>query len=84
MLDPQLTPADVAKRWNCSPDHVIDLVRGRHLKGFSISPPSSKRPRYRITQAALSEYEKLRQAGTPAKAVRRQQKQMAGVIEFYK
>lgn len=84
MLARDLTPADLADKWQCSTDHVIDLVRRGHLKGHSISPPGSKRPRYRIAHSAVSEYESLRQAGSPTKSVTRQSKRNEGVIEFYK
>lgn len=79
-----LTPAQVAAQWSCSTDHVLDLIRGNHLKGVRISPPGSKRPRYRVTQQALAEYESRNQSGAPAKPLRRSRSQSPNVIEFYK
>ncbi len=79
-----LTPAEIAAQWHCSTDHVLDLIRGKHLKGVCISPPGSKRPRYRVTQQALAEYETRNQTATPKSTVRRSRQQLAGVTEFYK
>jgi hypothetical protein len=78
------TPADLAKRWQCSPDAVLTLIRSRRLAAFSVSPPSSKRPRYRVTAQALADYEAGHQPCAPAKPATRQRRRTDGVHEFYK
>jgi len=85
------TPQEVAELWQCTTEHVLDLIRSGRLRAFSLSKPGSKRPRWRISADAIAEYESRHQAGAPPatsesskkpkpKPKRRQDK----VIEFYR
>ena len=52
-----LTPPEVARRWKCSSESVLGLLKAGRLKGFSASPPTAKRPRWRVTLKAVEEFE---------------------------
>jgi len=80
-----LTPSQVAERWSCSTERVLGLIHGGHLKAFSISNPGSKRPRYRISESAVKEFEDAASTQPPPKPKRPQKKPKSDhVIEFYK
>jgi hypothetical protein len=52
-----LTPPEVAVRWKCKPETVVRLLRSGILRGFTVSPPGAKRPRWRVTLDAVRAYE---------------------------
>ena len=78
------TPAEVATLWNCSVDHVLDLIRSKRLVGFSLSKPGSKRPRWRVSADAIAAYEAQNQAQVALKPTRRKRKRDEAVIQFYR
>jgi len=75
---------ELAEHWQCSTEHVLDLIHQKRLKAFSLSKPGSKRPRYRITDEAVAEYEAQHQAQAPAKPATRRPRKREAVIQFYK
>jgi hypothetical protein len=52
-----LTPPQVARRWHAKPETVRRLLESGVLRGFSVSAPGTKRPRWRVTLAAVVAYE---------------------------
>lgn len=83
MLTTYRTPRELAELWQCSVEHVLDLIRSGRLRGFSLSKPGSKRPRWRVSTDAITEYESQHCAQVAVKPSRRQRR-TKGVIEFYK
>jgi hypothetical protein len=63
-----LSPPEIAKRWGCTPESVLGLLKSGALVGFKISPPKSRRPRWRATLAAVVAYESG-ESQTPAAPV---------------
>lgn len=51
------TPPQVAARWGCKPDTVCRLLKSGALRGFTLSPPGTKRPRWRVSLDAVLAYE---------------------------
>lgn len=78
------TPQELAEIWRCSAEHVLDLIRNKRLKAFSLSKPGSKRPRWRISDGAVAEYESQHQAQAPVTPSRQRQRRKESEIEFYK
>ena len=78
------TPQEQAELWHCSTEHVLDLIRDGRLKAFSLSKPGSKRPRWRFSTDAITEYESQHQAQVATKPARRTRRRAEDVIEFYK
>lgn len=81
-MTPYLTPPELAARWRCKPETVLSLIRSGRLRGFTLSPPGSKRPRWRIAPDAITEYESRHEA-RPVVRVARRRKQPVGAIEWY-
>ena len=81
-----LTPPQIADRWGVSPESVLGLLKRGALKGFTTSPPTAKRPRWRVTLSAVEAYEagEVQVAPSPAPSARRRSRQPSGVIEFFK
>jgi hypothetical protein len=74
------TPPMLGRRWHCSPEVIINLIKLGRLAGFSLNP-NCKRPRWRVCLRAIEEYEMSRATTTP-KASRRSAKS-ADVIPFF-
>ena len=51
------TPPQVAARWKCKPETVRRLLETGALRGFIVSPPGTRRPRWRVTLDAVIAYE---------------------------
>ena len=77
-----LTPGQVADHWNCAIETVLRLIRSGRLRAFSLSPPGSKRPRWRVSPDALVEFENRNAVVPRSKATKRQRRQ-SDVIEFF-
>lgn len=79
------TPPQVAKRWHCTPERVLQLIRAGRLRAFTLSPASSRRPRWRITEDAVAEFERGDNRATPAPAKPApRRRRPADYIEFFK
>lgn len=68
------TPAQLAERLQTTAETVIGHIRAGRLGAFSLSPPGCKRPRYRITPDAVTEFEESQQVRPPAKPTPRRRK----------
>ncbi len=51
------TPPQVATRWKCKPETIRKLLETGRLIGFTVSPPGTKRPHWRVTLDAVLAYE---------------------------
>lgn len=51
------TPPQLAARWKCKPETVRTLIETGVLRGFSLSPPGTRRPRWRIGLDVVIAYE---------------------------
>lgn len=76
--------ADVAQRYAVGGATVLHWIREGELKAVNVSRSArSKRPTWRITEAALAAFEAARTPGPPVPKTRRN-KQPSEVVEFYK
>jgi hypothetical protein len=82
-----LTPPELAKIWRCHPSAVIALIRRGELKAFTLSPPGTKRPHWRIRKDAVAEFEKTHRDPPPskqqAKRVYKEHPLVANAIKFF-
>jgi hypothetical protein len=77
------TVRDVQARYGVTVHTVLGWIRAGELKAINVGrQPGARKPRWRITQAALDAFEALRTPAAPQPVARRR-KQPAGVIEFY-
>lgn len=78
------TVAAVAERYGVTAATVLAWIRGGELAAVNVSRSfSSRKPRYRISTAALEAFEAHR-APAPPLTHRHRRKRPGGVIEFYK
>ena len=76
------TPPQVAKRWGVKLESVVGLVKAGRLAAFTVSPPTSRRPRWRITKSAVLDFENAR-VEPQEPAAKRPRRKMTDVTEFY-
>ncbi len=78
------TVADVAERYGVCEHTVLGWIARGELRAINVGRrPGGKKPRWRITQEALAEFELGRTATPPLRRAERR-KRSAEVIEFYK
>ena len=78
-----LTVRDVCERYGVSEHTVLAWINSGELRAVNVGRrPGAKKPRWRITQAALEAFELARTATPPPPRTRR--RKPADVIEFYK
>jgi excisionase family DNA binding protein len=74
----------VAERFGVSIKTVLLWIKSGELRAVNCSRSlASKKPRYRVSQESLTEFELLRQAPTASTTRRRKRKQPNDVIQFY-
>ena len=82
-----LTVAEVAERYSVSCETVSGWIRAGELRAVNVSRSrTSRKPRWRVSPAAIEAFEASRSAAPeqPAPKSRARRKKPAGVIEFYK
>lgn len=80
-----LSPREVAERWACKVDRVLDLVHSGALPATNIGRGAVK-GRYRIDPADLARFEESRRVPPPGRRGRRpsKPKRPAGWVEYFK
>lgn len=75
---------DICNRYNVNEHTVLAWIHSGELKAVNVGvAPGKKKPRWRITEAALLAFEESRAATPPQPRSRRRRKQ-SDVVEFYK
>ena len=78
-----LSPAQVAERWSVATSHVLSLVRQRKLKAIDVSSePSKGKPRYRIAEAEVERFERIRLL-QPVPTLRRRSKVRKPIKDYF-
>ena len=79
------TVRDICNRFGVHEQTVLAWIHAGELKAVNVGvAPGKKKPRWRVTQEALTAFEASRQATPPPPARTRSRKQQTGVVEFYK
>jgi hypothetical protein len=82
--DAMFNVKDLTKRYSVNEDTVRGWINSGQLKAINVGrTPNSKRPRWRITQAALDAFEAARAAIPPQPSARPRRAHAAGVVEFF-
>ena len=77
------TVQDIQNRYSVTVHTVLQWIRAGELKAVNVGRrPGAKKPRWRITQAALDAFEQLRTPSPPMPRTRRP-KRSGEVAEFY-
>lgn len=77
------TPPQVAKELGVEPPKVLGWIASGELAAFNVANRTSKRPRWRISDEALSNFIAARSASPPRVAAPARRRQAAGNREFY-
>jgi excisionase family DNA binding protein len=79
-----LTIPEVAERFRVSPRTVVSWIASGELRAVDATRrPQSKKPRFRVTQAALDSFELARTPTTAPARLAGRKKQQTGVVAFY-
>lgn len=77
------TPPQLAEVWRVDPGTILAHIRSGRLRAFSTSPPGTRRPRWKISPAAVAEFEQLHSAQPPVTPVRSgRRKRDLGFVEY--
>ncbi len=60
----KLTPPQLAKRWGISPEKVIAWIKRGELAAIDVSATRGGRPRYRIDETDIADFEQSRRVVT--------------------
>ena len=78
------TVAQLAARWQCRIETVLNAIANRRLAAFSVGKPGARRPTWRIPFSAVEAFERGdRPAPPPKPAPRRRRRMPPNVIEFF-
>ena len=80
---PMLTPPAVARRLGIKSDTARDLIRSGELRGVDLARRGSKRPRFRVSEAALAEFLLGRTVQPPLPKPPRRRKRDPEVIQYF-
>jgi hypothetical protein len=69
------TPPEIGERYGVSADKVVRWIKDGSLKAINVAQQIGKRPRFRVSEADLLIFEKLRSAVPTTPTPRRKRKQ---------
>jgi transposase len=82
MSSTHTTPPKVAKRYGVSEDKVLGWINRGELRAINVAARLGGRPRWRIPEDAIVEFEAARSAQPSVRTTRRRRKQ-EHVIQFF-
>lgn len=62
-----LSPKQVARMWGIAHDKILEFIRTGELAAFNVAAKTSRRPRYKITLAAVKKFEEGHAGRDPAR-----------------
>ncbi len=84
MSDRTFCVRDLTEKFSVSEHTVLEWIRSGELRAINVGvSPGKKKPRWRISESALAEFELARTASPPPTRTRRR-KQPTDTIEFYR
>ena len=82
MTDRTFTVKNLTERFGVSEGTILGWIKRGELRALDVSRQRGGRPRWRITQEALSDFELLR-THSPSPPPTRRKKRPAEIIKFY-
>jgi hypothetical protein len=77
------TPREVARYYRVSPDRVRAWIQAGQLGALNVAPARCGKPRFVVLPRHLEEFERSRQAATPAKPAPPRRRHRQAQIDFY-
>jgi hypothetical protein len=62
-----LSPQQVARMWGTAHDKILEFIKNGELAAFNVAAKTSSRPRYKITLAAVKQFEEGHAGRDPAR-----------------
>lgn len=85
MLSATHSPAEFAARHGCKVDKVLGWIDSKELAAINTAAnPHGAKPRWRITEEAIADFERRRSTVVAAPSLSRKKRQDAEVIQFFK
>ncbi len=79
-----MPPPQVAERLGVSPDKVRGWIAKGELTATNVATGKAGRPRYRVSETDLADFQAGRQPSKPLAPALRRRKKDPNVIEFFK
>ena len=79
-----LTPTQLAEQWLTTAETVIAHIKVGRLRAFTLSPPGSRRPRWRIPMEAISEFEERQCVSLVKQNQNRNRNSEPDVIQYFR
>jgi hypothetical protein len=81
---PMTTPRALADRYGTTTQTILNWIRRGELKAINIGrTPNGRKPRWRISEAAVAEFEAGRTQRVAAPVRRRKRGSGSAIVEFY-
>jgi hypothetical protein len=78
------TPPMLAKRWKLNVSKILGWLRSGELVGFNVAARQGGRPRYRISEEAIRDFERRRSVIPQLPVARRRSKRRDDtIIQFF-
>lgn len=66
-----ITPPTLARRWGVHPEKIWHWIRTGELRAINVALSTNTRPRWRITEEAVAEFESVRSSQPKIRSTRR-------------
>jgi hypothetical protein len=74
----------IRQRYQVTEATVLGWIKAGELRAINVGRnPGSRRPRWRISQAALDDFEAVRTTGAPVQQRKNRRRLDDGIIQFY-
>jgi excisionase family DNA binding protein len=79
-----LTVEQVAERYSVNATTVLMWIHRGELRAVNVGrSPGKRKPRWRISESALSAFEESRTSAAPVERAPRRRRQPEGIVKFY-
>jgi len=78
-----MTPPQLAERWGVDPDKVLRLIHSGQLRAINLAVNPRGRPRFRISDDAVRDFEAARSSQPPSPPARRRRRSATAIKEWF-
>jgi len=84
LLERKLTPREIAESYGVNQSKVLAWIHSGQLRAVDVSSnPGSGRPRWRVSPAALADWEVSRTCSPPEPKARRRRRKDPDLVEYF-
>lgn len=75
---------DICQRYDVGEATVLKWIKNGQIEAINVGrTPNGKKPRWRVTEAALADFERARTPNPPPAPRPRSSKRRSGLVKFY-